>query len=239
MIASVRFDDGNLKVFQHLLRLGILDMILPPDADSLAEESSLETSTSAITPKNRKISRQASMSATIPALARSASNIGPVEVQIPDRVSEMYFLDVNIVGWAIRMHNIKALQYFIKKNYNINASIDTLGNPCLHYIAIYGTPDMVDVLIGDKRLRWECENAKRQTAGMLAAKHGNQKLAKKLFDNKASARRSLDGKYAGWVLAFARKSERFEMNLQTGRVGNDDDLYFNISPDPYYIMWYP
>jgi predicted RNA-binding protein associated with RNAse of E/G family len=235
VIASVRFDDGNLKVFQHLLRLGILDMIAPSEGDS-AEESSLETNSP---PKTRRVTRQTSVVGTISMLARSASNIGSVEVQIPEKLGEIYFLDVNIVGWAIRLQNLKALQYFMKKNFNITASIDARGNPCLHYIAMYGSPDMVDVLIGDKRLRWELENARGETAGMLAAKHGNQKVAKKLFACKASARRSLDGKYAAWVLAFARKSERFEKNLQTGRVGNDDELYFDVSPDPYYVMWYP
>lgn len=235
MIASIRFDDGSLKVFQHLIKLGVLEMIAPPENEN-GEENSLESSGAA--PKNRRVSRQSSMTPTVALMARSTSNIGQIETALPEKLSEIYFLDVNIVGWGIRLHNVKVLQYFVKKNYNILAYVDVWGNPCLHYVAIYGSPEMVDVLVGDKRLRWEWENIKHETAGMLAAKHGNQKVGKKLFDYKASARRSLNGKYAAWVLAFARRSEKFEKNLQTGRYGNDDDLYFNIDPDPYFIMWH-
>jgi hypothetical protein len=166
-------------------------------------------------------------------ISRSVSN----DIVIPTKLSDEMFQDINIVGWVIRLHNIGALQYFVKKGLNVTRPVDHRGNPCLHYIAMYGIAEMVDVIMVDKRLRWEQQNRRGLTAGMLAAKQGNQKVAKKLFACKASARSSLDGKYCGWVLAFARRSERFEKNMQTGRYGDDDDLYFSFV-DPLYTMWY-
>jgi hypothetical protein len=235
VVAAVRFDDGSLKTLMHLLRVGIFEIIAPSD-DLLPSQPSIASTGSAtmISAEEATDTRRVGRQSIIGSISKSAS----IDVPIPPKMGDQMFQDINLLGWAIRLHNLKVVQYFVKKGCNVTQPVDFRGQPCLHYVAMYGIPEMVDVLMSDKRLRWEQENRRGMTAGMLAAKHGNVKVAKKLFGYKASARRSLEGRYAGWVLAFARKAEKFEINTQTGRYGNDDELYFNTSPDPSNTMWY-
>ncbi len=235
VIAAIRFDDGTMKTLLYLFKVGMFDVIAPSDdlipsqptaVSTTSINSSSATEEFTETRKNRQ--------SIIGNITKSAS----VDIVIPPKMSEQMFQDINLLGWSIRLHNVKVVQYIVKKGYNVTQPVDFRGNPCLHYVAMYGTPEMVDVLITDKRLRWEQENRRGFTAGMLAAKSGNIRVARKLFANKASARRSLDGKYAGWVLAFVRRAEKFEICTQTGRYGNDDELYFSTAPDPFFITWF-
>jgi ankyrin repeat protein len=94
--------------------------------------------------------------------------------------------------------------------------------------------------VAGKRAFIRLEQADRQgfTAAMRAVQTGNWVMFKKLLDYRASPRKALQAKYAAWVLAFVRRFERREINTQTGRVGDDDDQYFSVSPDPFYSTWY-
>ena len=151
----------------------------------------------------------------------------------------MRFLDMNICGWFIKVNHLKGLQLFLHKGYDPLTPIDSDGNTCIHCIASFGTVEILDILLSDKRVKLEYQNYKNETAGMIAAKIGNFKVARQLFKVRASPRRSLDGKYSAWVLAFARKYEKNEKNLQTNITGGDDDeKYFIVAPDPLYSTWY-
>lgn len=237
MIAAIRFDDGTMKTLMKLLKVGIFEIIAPSD-DLLPSNPSIASATSLSVMSVGSGDEVASDGRKGRQSIIGNLKAPSMDVPIPVKLGDQMFQDINLLGWAIRLHNVKVVQHIIKKGYNVTQPVDFRGNPCLHYIAMYGIPEMIDMLMIDKRLRWEQENRRGMTAGMLAAKSGNIKVAKKLFANKASARKSLEGKYAGWVLAFARRAEKYEINTQTGRYGNDDELYFNISPDPMYTMWY-
>jgi hypothetical protein len=232
VLSSIRYDDGSLRLMQHLLRCGILDVIAP---EQEIDDHSTSTATTSIGEKPPKSPEGRKTRASI--LNPRASFVVVDNYQIP-RLHDIFFLDLTIAAWTIKLHNTKVLAHLVKKGYDVTLSVDNIGNSCLHYIAAYGTPDMIDVVIADKRIRYEQQNPDGFTAGMLAAKNGNIKVAKRLFELRVDARKSLEGKYAAWVLAFVRKYEKNQRNLQTGRYGDDDENYFNTSPDPFYCTWY-
>jgi len=150
-----------------------------------------------------------------------------------------FYEGLNIMGWCIRFHHLKCMQWLMKKGYDVTASIENVSyQPSLQYIVLHGLVDMVDVVKGDKRLRWEMVNDGGMTGAMIAAKEHKLAMAKKLFLNKADPRKALQARYASWVLAWARKVERNEVNTETGRTGEDDAKYFPITSDPYYSVWY-
>ena len=241
VISSIRFDEGSMKMMQHLLRMGLLDVIA---ADHEASDESTIASVAqafskapeappAVLPTKR--AARASIAPTLGSRAVSTSVLDTYQVS---RLNDVFFLDMSALAWVISLKNVRALAHFLKKGYDITIPVDTHGNTCLHFVALHGTPDMVDIVAADKKVRYELPNPLGQTAGMLAAKAGNFKVAKRLFELKASPRKSLEGKYAAWVLAFARKYEKNEKNLQTGRYGDDDEKFFSTEPDPFYSTWY-
>lgn len=87
-------------------------------------------------------------------------------------------------------------------------------------------------------IRLEQPDRRGFTAAMYAVQRGHVAMAKRLFEFRASPRKALEGQYAAWALAFVRRYERREVNTQTGRVGDDDDRYFPVAPDPFYATWY-
>lgn len=141
-----------------------------------------------------------------------------------------YFFDgMTLAAWCIKLGNNAALRLLLKNRYDFSLSVlQDCKQSCLHLAAIYGTNVMVETILEDPRVRIEAENHREYTPLMEAASIGNFQTAKRLVVNKACARRGIDGKYWGWLLAFARKQEKFEKNLQTGRIGDDDDRYFRV-----------
>jgi ankyrin repeat protein len=239
VISSLRFDEGNMKMMQHLLRMGILDVIASesePNEDLAiaAMAQAFSKPPEASTPSSKRVLRQS----IVPMLGSRAMSTISLDTYQLTRLNDVFFLDLNAVAWIISLKNTKALQHFIKKGYDVTLPVDTLGNTCLHYIAAHGIAEMVDVILAEKKVRFEALNPHGQTAGMIAAKVGNFKVAKRLFEMKISARKSLEGKYSAWVLAFARRYEKKEKNLQTGRYGDDDETHFSVDPDPFYSTWY-
>lgn len=154
------------------------------------------------------------------------------------KLQDQMFCGLTVLGWIIKLGKPKALQYFMRRGYKVTVPVDAAGNPALHFVAMHGSAEMVETILIDKSIRLELVNPSEYTAGMLAVKHKNFFVAKKLFESRADCRRSLAGGYAAWVLAFVRRREKNEVNLQTGRYGDDDSKYFDISPDPFYITWY-
>ncbi len=235
-----------------LLRGGVIDIIAQEDearplpGDAIADDlSSLVSGSTALDHITAKQSFSKSRAASVAHLEvllggkpAGAAAAGTDSYQI-SKLQDVYFLDLNLVGWVVRLGNVKALQVLVRKGYDTTLPVDAVDqNPCLAFVAQFGTPDMVDVVMTDRRTRLEQLNGRGETAGMAVARCGIIKVAKRLFEFKANPRRSLDGKYAAWVLAHVRRRERTEMNLQTGRVGDDDERYFDISPDPFYTTWY-
>jgi hypothetical protein len=143
--------------------------------------------------------------------------------------------------------------------------------PLLHYLSIYGNAEMIDAIFSvihsvnnqfdsssseiphpppglaiEKKkifLRYEYHNKQNETPSMLASKHSNFSMIKKYYQLKVNLRKALDGRYAGWVLAFVERLENQEILTQTGRYGKDDELYFNLQNNKYckqfpiYTIW--
>lgn len=149
-------------------------------------------------------------------------------------VGNVMFGGLSAAGWCIRLGSSNLLQRLYKKGLSPTAAADVRGDSCLHIIARYGTIAMVDVTVSDETVIIEGLNRYGNSALMEAAKMGNFHIAKRLIACYASARRGLNGRYWGWLLALARKQESVESNLQTGRIGEDDNTYF-ACPDP---CWY-
>jgi ankyrin repeat protein len=146
----------------------------------------------------------------------------------------VYFGGLSVAGWCIRLGNAPLLQRLYKKGLDPSHAADVRGDSCLHVIARFGTPSMVDLTLSNESVVVEGVNAFGRTALMEAAKASNFSAAKRLVGCQASARRGLGGKYWGWLLALAHKQERVQINSQTGRIGDDDTTYFP-APEP---SWY-
>ena len=96
---------------------------------------------------------------------------------------------------------------------------------------------MVDITLNnDSSVLVDGMNTFGCTALMEASKIGNFATAKSLVRNHASARRGMGGKYWGWLLALARKQESTQINTQTGRMGDDDTMYFPAAEPSWYTQ---
>jgi hypothetical protein len=210
----VWFDDGAAKAITALLKAGIIDLLVVGNSDD-------DASASVDTAKTR------------PTTPPPSTDSFPVHL-----LQGLFFSRLTLLAWTVQLAKPKALAFFTRRGYKVTAVVDRQGNPALHYVAMHGTVEMAEIVLADKSLRLEQTNSNGFTAGMLATRHGNFHVAKKLFEAKVDCRRSLDGAYAGWVLAFVRRREKNEVNLQTGRYGDDDIKYFDIAPDPFYVTWY-
>mmetsp|Transcript_4324 Transcript_4324/g.7092 ORF Transcript_4324/g.7092 Transcript_4324/m.7092 type:complete len:184 (+) Transcript_4324:228-779(+) len=161
------------------------------------------------------------------------------------RLQSTFCANLTVMGWVIRLNKPRVLQFLVKRGYDARLPVSSeaapsssASAPALHYIAQHGVADMIDTVLADRNCRIEQLDPRGCTPMMVAARFRNFSVAKCLFIYRADCRRGLDGAYAAWLLAFVRKREKNEMNLQTGRYGDDDETYFNISPDPFYITWY-
>jgi len=144
---------------------------------------------------------------------------------------------LSITGWCISLGNASALKQVLKNGYDASAPAEeTGGGSSLHLAAAIGTNVIIETVLEDARVRLEAPNDRGFSPLMEAARTGNQRTAKRLVVRHASARRGLDGKYWGWMLAFARKQELTEKNLQTGRVGDDDERYYRIKLPGWILM---
>jgi hypothetical protein len=154
-------------------------------------------------------------------------------------LSTVYFEGLTIGGWVIKLGNVSALGKIMRRGYNAAATADLFGNNLLHLAAQCGTPEMIEILItANPRIRIEQENNFRRTAAMEGAIASNFLATKALLQRyRADARRALEGRYMAWILAAARRRERFEKNLNTGRTGDDDELYYSLAPDPNYLAF--
>jgi hypothetical protein len=264
VLGSLRYDtaEGSMKTFQYLLRCGILETIFhehaivhgEPGIDNLSAPSfdDVETGPAGVQTTMASIRMLSKSSSVKYPIGRTMSTkSGPVGTNtttnaggMPDnatiaRLQDMYYEGLNIIGWCIRWKHSKCLQWLLKKGFDVTVSVETiLYQPVLHYVIYHGTVDMVDIVKTDKRLRWEQLNDESNTVAMIAAKTHAIKMAKKLFENRANARKALEGRYAGWVLAWVKKLERNEINTQTGRTGEDDIRYFHSASQPFFTFWY-
>ncbi len=200
---------------------------------------------------------------TLGQLTRSASQINVPAAQPqqanfePSTVSKLqdsYFNQMTLVAWVIRLGHVKALQYLLRRSscfYNYSQSLDAdLRYPLLHYIAVYGTGEMLDTVLNtvqainadvtnnkivtnaaDKAfvprvitLRYSHANNIDETPVLLACRHNNFSVGKKLAALKINLRDGFRGRYPAWALAFVKQLEQKEKNLQTGRYGDDDEL---------------
>jgi hypothetical protein len=153
------------------------------------------------------------------------------------RLHTVLFHGLTVAGWAIALQKPRVVQFFAKRGYDLTLPVDSQGTPGLHFIAQCGVAGMVDCAL-EKGARLEQLNLSGATAAMEAVRVGNFHVASRLFYLKADARQALCGGYKAWALAFVRRKEATEANLQTGRYGDDDTTYFPLAPDPYYSVWY-
>ena len=226
VLSAIWFDDGSAKVITALLKAGIID-ILTLESNNDNDSVSTVTNTTDSFPLHR--------------------------------LQEYYWHSLTVIGWIIQLYKPKVLQYFIRRGYKIAIPVDTIGNPALHY-AILSYPytttsnttnssnnnssdssnimEIIDILLNDKTLKLEQTNHNQHTAAMVATKSHNFIILKRLYEAKMDLRCCLNVYYSSWILSLIRKKEKNEINTQTGRYGEDDKLYFNISPDPFYTIWY-
>jgi len=208
VISAIWFDDGSLKTLSSLLKEGLLDVLLV-DED---------------------IESNVSGSFTDATMDKETASLS--------KLQRAYFMNLSAAGWAIRLNRPQVLKFVVRKPYDLSVPVDIYGNPALHLVAMYGTSEMVDIVLSDKATRIEQCNMQGLTAGMVAARCKNLPVIRNLFHRGADARRWLGVGCAAWVLTFVRRKECFEKNLQTGRCGDDDDRYFGLEADPFYSMWY-
>lgn len=154
-------------------------------------------------------------------------------------LQEVFFLDLTLLGWAIKSQNVPAITYLLRMGIHPDAVVDRNGNNALHYSSLLGSLKVVDTVLNahDEVLLLEKENQNGETAAMLAAKSGNITITRKLIRCGCNPRRALGGKYWGWLLAMVRQKERYQVNTQTGIYGEDDKMYYSLYPDPTDLMW--
>ena len=93
---------------------------------------------------------------------------------------------------------------------------------------------MVDIALTPDDVLIEKRSKSGTTAMMEAAKSDNYRVARRLVSCHGNARDGLGGKYCSWLLVLARRQESVHRSLQTGRIGEDDAMYFP-APEP---SWY-
>lgn len=236
VLASFWFDDGTSAVLLALLKAGIIDLLSRDSADNPSTRRAVDASAVNL----RRAVTKAAVAAAGSARSFSVARVGAsMDDEFPvSRLQDLCYQDLTVLGWVIALGKPRVMRFLVKKGYDSSVPVDAGGNSALHFVALHGTSEMVDIVLLDRGVRLEQQNSSGYTAAMLAAKAGNMSVAHRLFQRRASPRRALDGLYAGWVLAVARRKERFEKNLQTGRIGDDDETYFNVAPDPLYCTWY-
>lgn len=161
----------------------------------------------------------------------------PISSSPSEMLGKAVLHGLGLVSWAVKLGNTAAFEHFLSQGIDPTATVDSVGNTCLHLVANFGTAEMVSLVLADKKhLQLERCNWLGQTAAMVAAKSCNMSTLRILFRNKASARTALEGKYWAWILALAKTQERREVMPQTGRFGDDDKLF--PSPDgPNSLLW--
>ncbi len=169
-------------------------------------------------------------------------------------LTKLKYQDRSMIGWAIFLRNQSVFDYLLSLGVNPSICVDTQMNTCLHFTAKYGSASMVEKILSfqptkfDKKdnslgqgkyvIRLEAVNSRGFTPAMEAVSSGNQQTLQVLFRHKASARRCLRRCCWAFILASSRRQEKNEINMQTGRMGQDDVQYFSPSPDPLFTLWY-
>jgi hypothetical protein len=232
------FDDGSSKALNAFLKSGIVEALCSPGGG--ADNADSESVQSMGSGKGGALGATGGGGTSGAGGGNPYAAAGAAELYSIPRLQEEYFGRLNVLGWSIRLTKPKVLSYFARRGVRSAGYVDKEGNAALHLVASSGgSVEMVETILIDRTVLLEQLNREGLTAGMLAAKHKNFAVAKALFKTyRADCRRALDVSYAAWVLAFVRRREKLEMNLQTGRYGDDDVLYFNIAPDPFYVVWY-
>lgn len=215
VLSAVRFDDDNNVCLSALIEGGIITRLAEAEPTSLAEAGS-----------NQAIVAPSIDTASI--LERSK------------------FCGYTLIAWAIRLGRRSAVEFLLRFGVNPAAAADGEGNNCLHLTAKFASGPsataLVLSLIADRRIKLEAENFEGLTAAACGAKFGGDSIATRtLLRNKAEAQRCLRGKYWAWVLATWRRQERWQVNSQTGRFGDDDTMYVptSLSFLPQYCVFYP
>jgi hypothetical protein len=159
------------------------------------------------------------------------------------KLSKILYRGSNLAGWVIKFKNLSALQFILRQNFPLSGSLDSEKNTALHLAARYGTEKLVELVVenlkGVQGFRFEETNMYGLTAAMFAAKGDEDSDFRALIaaiKQGADPRQALNGKYYAGILAFARRKEKYEINTQTGRLGEDDEKYFPVHNDSNYIF---
>ena len=154
------------------------------------------------------------------------------------RIMDIMYKGYTLHGWAIIFSNTGLLMKFLDKFPLSNTPLDLDGNTALHITARYGSPDMVDTVLGYGHVIVEAVNKRGSTALMEGMQGGNFKSLLRIAKAVADPRRGLARRYDAWLLAIARQRELNEKNLQTGKIQDDDENVCPMAPDPDYLFWY-
>lgn len=154
------------------------------------------------------------------------------------RIMDIMYKGYTLHGWAIVFSNVGLLMKFLDKFPLSNVPLDLDGNTAFHIAARYGSPDMVDAVLGYAHVIVEALNNKGNTALMEGMQCGDFKTQLRIAKAVADPRRGLERRYDAWLLAIARQRELNEKNLQTGQIQDDDENVCPMAPDPDYLFWY-
>jgi hypothetical protein len=235
VLSAIRFDDGTGKSFAALMEGGAANVLKPETSDSSSSADDV-TSTSVTMPNNtydRAAERQGQQANYL-----RKQSIMVVVNKTMENLHTVKYQGLSLSAWIVILKRSMMLQFVLRKGYSMSGVVDEDGNTILHVAAAHGSHGIMDLVGANSMVLLEWENNAGQTAAEMGAKVGSMKTLRKLFSYGADARRSLAGFYYGWILAVARQKEKNEMNLQTGRTGDDDTTYFPMDPDPTYMFWY-
>ena len=241
VISSIRFDDGTGKMFSVLMEGGA-PKVLKMRPSTGASEGNTTTTTTTLTGIPELIGTGSSSSSSPSVGGRKSGQFLRGRASMVVVSDTMFGLDHvryhgrSLCAWIVMLKRSMLLQYVLRKGYSMDGIVDEDGNTMIHYAARYGSAGTLDLVISNTRLLFESENNDGLTASQIGAKYGDSQVLKKLFNYGGDSRASLSGCYRAWILATALQKEKCQINTQTGRVGDDDKLYFPVTPD--HLWWY-
>ena len=232
IISSIRFDDGTGKMFAVLMEGGAPKVLKLRPSTGASEAEDGDVTTNLINSDENRMIGNGKKSGQF--LRGRASMIAVSDTMFG--LDHVRYHGRSLCAWIVMLRRSMLLQYVLRKGYSMDGVVDDDGNTMLHYAARYGSAGTLDLIISNTRLLFEKENNDGFTAGQIGAKYGDSSVIRKLFNYGGDSRAALCGCYRAWILARTLQKEKCQINTQTGRIGDDDKLYFPVTPD--YIWWY-